>query len=289
MTPYYSRRAMTEGVLLHGLVLCTFIVAPRATSRLFLGRSRRYDLAHGLALLGLFVSAALDLPQAAFVWPLFCALGVVLHLRNEGRRVFSLLGVARGLPFVFSLVSATWFVAGRNDLQLLGYPPTWSFYAALHGSVLGWLVVGCTAHLASRTADRGLYLWSCLLSLPLFLFVAFGIDGVAHLKRIGAIGLSLIVPLVIGRFTLELRKRARVPFLVALVSFLGVIVTMTLALLNEFWSGFPRSVFEMPTMVLVHGCVNALIVAPAYALATALDQDGVRGGERRDPRCCQMS
>jgi hypothetical protein len=270
---------MTEAVLLHGLVLGTFIVAPRATSRLLLRPSKGYDTAHAVALCVLVVSAALDLPQAAVIWPLFCAFGVVLHLRDEGRRVFSLLGVARGIPFVFSLVSATWFVAARNDLQLLGYPPSWSFYAALHGSVLGWLVIGCTAHLASRSTTRGLYLWSCLVSLPLFLFVALGIDGVAHLKRIGAVGLSLLIPLVIGRFALELRRRSRAAFRLAVASVVAAVGTMVLALFNEFWSGFPRILLGMPTMVLLHGCVNALVVAPGYALAVALDgEGGSRGG-----------
>jgi hypothetical protein len=271
---------MTEVVLLHGLVLCSFVAAPHATSRLFLRRSKRYEMAYVLALLGLVVSAALDVRPLAGLWPLFCAFGFVLHLSNEGRRVLSVRGVARCIPFVFSLVSATWFVAARNDLKLLGYPPNWSFYAALHGSVLGWLVIGCTAHLASREKGPGLYLWSCYLSLPLFLFVAFGIDGVAHLKRIGAVGLSLLVPLVIGRFALELRGGPRTPLLLALISVLGVVASMTLALFNEFWVGFPRILLGMPTMVLLHGCLNALIVGPAFSLAIASAQEGGPGGAR---------
>jgi hypothetical protein len=267
---------MTELDLLHLLLLCALVVAPRMTDRLFLQRSKIYSAAHAVALVILIVGAALNVRATAAVWPLFCALGLGLHLRNQGGRVLSARGVASCIPFVFSLVSATWLVAGSNDLQLLGYDRVWSYYAALHGAVLGWLFVGCTAYLATR--HGGLYLWACYLSLPLFLLVAFGIDGIPNLKRVGAVGLSLLVPIVIGRYALDARGRARRSFRFALVSFFGVVAAMALALGNELWTRFPRVVFALPTMVLFHGCLNALLVAPGFYSAIAYDpQEGGRG------------
>ncbi len=271
---------MTEVDLLQVLVLWTFLWAPRMTSRLFLKRSRVYDVAHAVAFVAIVASAALDVRPLTAVWPAFCALGFALHLRSEGARLLSMLGVARAIPFVFSLVSAVWFVAGRNDLRLLGYGRAWSDYAALHGSVLGWLVVGCTAFAATRA--RGLYLTVCWLSLPLFLFVAFGIDGVPYLKRIGAVGFSLLVPLVLGRYALDVRSRAPTSFRFAVVACFGIVMTMTLALLNELWSAFPRTLQGLPTMVLLHGVVNALVVTPSFFLAIACEPAAsVTGGESK--------
>jgi hypothetical protein len=256
--------------ILQALLLCSFIAAPRMTGQFYLERPAIYRRAHALALFVVVAGAALHLPASAVIWPLFCALGFALHLRNQGGRVLSALGVATCIPFVFSLVSATWFVAGSNDLQMLGYDRAWSYYAALHGAVIGWLFVGCSAHLAMRARGR-LYLWTCYLALPLFLLVAFGIDGVPHLKRVGAVGLSIIVPLVIGRYALDVRGRARTSFRLAIMSWFGVVASMTLALSNELWPSFRRIVFGLPTMVLIHGCLNALVVAPGFYLAIACD------------------
>lgn len=263
---------MRQVDLLHALVLWTFVLAPRMTRRLLLGGSQIYGVTHVFALLVLVISLATDLPWLAVVWPLFCAFGFFLLLKNEGVRLLSSRGAVRSLPFAFSLVSATWFVAARSDLHLLGYDRAWSYSASLHGSVLGWLVIGCTAHLAARGSGR-LYLAACYVSLPLFLCVAFGIDGVAHVKRIGAVSLSVLVPLVIGRYALDVRGRAKTSFRLALVSFLAVIVSMTLALLNELWTSFPRVLLGMPTMVVVHGCLNAVVVAPGFFGAIACDRE----------------
>jgi hypothetical protein len=162
---------------------------------------------------------------------------------------------------LFSLISATWFFAGSNDLHLLGFDKAWSFYAALHGLFLGWMFVGCLAFL-SATSKNKIYLWSCYLVLACFLLVAFGINGVPIIKRVGLILLSLLIPLVIARYFFEQRNRTSRIFLT--VSLLGICFSMALAIMNEFWPEFPRVLFGIPTMVLAHGFLNAVVVVPCF-------------------------
>ena len=47
---------------------------------------------------------------------------------------------------------------------------------------------------------------------------------------------------------------------------------MTMALANEFWGAFPRALAGLPTMVLTHGVLNAVVVVPAFYFALLADR-----------------
>jgi predicted DCC family thiol-disulfide oxidoreductase YuxK len=264
---------MTEIILLYLFLSVAFVLAPLMTNRFFLNNSRIYSDAHRIALIVLLFSAFLNLNYLASVWPLFCAFGFLLYLKREYRFIFSAKGLASSIPFVFSLISSAWFFAGANDLHLLGYNKVWSFYAALHGSFLGWMFVGCLAFLSRRPTSNKLFLWGCYLSFVFFLFVAFGIDGIPHIKRIGVIGFSLIVPLLIGLYAFSLKKESRLSRYLSAISLLSIIAAMILAVLNEFWAAAPRVAFGIPLMVLAHGFINAILTVPCFYLAIRLEGD----------------
>ncbi len=47
---------------------------------------------------------------------------------------------------------------------------------------------------------------------------------------------------------------------------------MTLAMLNEFWTEFPRIIFDIPIMVITHGLINAAIAVPCFFYAVSLEK-----------------
>lgn len=258
------------GVLMTGIFLLNcflffgFVLAPLMTNNFFLDRSKAYSYGHKLSLIVLLCSALLNLNYAAIIWPLFCAYGFFLYLKNERKSVFSLKGLAGCISFIFSLIASAWFVAGTFDFYLLGYSKAWSFYAALHGIFLGWIFVGCLAFLSKRKTQKNIYLLGCYLSFLLFLLVAFGIDGVPYIKRIGVVGFSLMMPFLIGYYAFNLKKENKLSIFLSFISLFSIILSMTLAVLNEFWAGFPRVVFNIPVMVLTHGLMNALFTVPCF-------------------------
>ncbi|HYX36303.1 MAG TPA: hypothetical protein VE954_24630 [Oligoflexus sp.] len=258
---------MTELTLLILLLCVAFVLAPVMTNRFFLNDSRVYADVHKVSLIILLIGPALNSNHSAVVWLVFCAFGFLLYLKKEYKTIFSIQGMASCFPFVFSLISAVWFVSGVIDLRLLGYDRTWSLYAALHGIFLGWLFIGCLAFLSKRPIPYKGYLWGCYLCFIFFLLVAFGIDGVASIKRIGVVGLSLIVPFLIGIYAFNLKKGHKLSFLFAMLSLCSIIISMTLAILNEFWTGFPRFAFGIPIMVLAHGLMNSIFAVPCFFLA----------------------
>jgi hypothetical protein len=262
---------MTEHRVLLLLLLVAFVLAPWMTRSLLLDGDRRYGIAHIVAVVVVVASWALDAAVGSMCWGLFCAFGLALYLSRWRRAALSLDAVTRGVagavPGVFSVISAVWFIAGTNDLHLLGYTRAWSFYAALHGGVLGWLFVGCVAHLAHQPEARPFYARACFAVFVLFLCVAFGIDGVPYIKRVGVVGFAALMPAVIARFALDVRGRGGAPLWWALVSLVGVVVSMALALANEFWIAFPRVLLGLPTMVITHGVLNGVVVVPAFFFA----------------------
>lgn len=274
----------TEHRILDGLLVLAFAIAPHATNHFFLDGNRNYARAHRVALTAVVASSLAGSGLGSFAWATFCVYGIVLFLRRERANLWSPTGFACGIPFAFSAVSAVWFVGGANELHLLGYSRAFSFYAALHGSVLGWLFVACTAQLARRSATRRLHLAGCYLVFALFLCVAFGIDGVPHLKRVGVIGYSLVVPTLIARYALDQLHRGGAPLILALASLSGITLSMAIAVANEFWLGFPRTVFGMPTMVLTHGILNAVVVVPCFAIALLLELGPRRSTNGERPR-----
>jgi len=264
---------LVEHRVLDVLVLVAYVLAPRMTAQFFLNTDRRYVIAHAVALVAVVV-ALFGVAVAAPLWGIFCVGGFALHLQRSRASLLSLTGAASCVPFAFSIISAIWFVAGTNDLHLLGYNRAWSFYAVLHGSILGWLFLGSVAHLAVRHGQGGrptsstAHAIACLASFLLFLCVAFGIDGVPYIKRLGVVGFAVVVPAVIGAFAFTARGAAR---WWALMSFAGIVASMALALANEFWVAFPRVLAGMPTMVLAHGALNALVVVPCFFFAVRVD------------------
>jgi predicted DCC family thiol-disulfide oxidoreductase YuxK len=153
-----------------------------------------------------------------------------------------------------------------NDLHLLGYDRSWSSYAALHGSFLGWILVGCFAFLAKRPGASRLYLWGCYLTLVFFLLIAFGIDGVPHIKRIGVVGLTFVVPGLIGLYAFEIKNRNSTAFRLSALSFVSIVASMGLALGNEFWVTVP--------MVVTHGLLNAVLTVPCFYFAVRYGREG---------------
>lgn len=258
---------MTEILALYCFLGVAFIMAPLMTKNFFLNDSEVYSGAHKLSLVILICGLLLDLSYLAIVWPLFCMYGFFLYLKKHCKFIFSVKSVAECIPFIFSLISSLWFVAGVFDLHLLGYNKAWSFYAALHGSFLGWIFVGCLAFLCRRENTNKIYLCGCYLTFLFFLFVAFGIDGIPYIKRIGVIGLSLMTPFLIGYYAFHLKREEKLSISLSLISLFSIIISMILAVLNEFWIGFPKLVFGVPLMVLAHGSINAFFAIPCFFMA----------------------
>ncbi len=243
-----------ELILLYFYLLIAFVIAPVMTNSFFLNGSKAYSAAHIFSLTFLIAGTSLGFGYTALVWPLFCAYGFTLYLKREYK-------LTACISFVFSLISAIWLVAAVNDLHLLGYGKEFSFYAAIHGSFIGWILVGCFASLPQKIYQR-----SCYLAFVFFLLVAFGINGIPYIKPIGAIGFSLMLPLLIGKFRLQTKNQPR---LLATMSLCAIVLSMGLALLNEFWSDFPRIILDLPVMVLIHGFLNAVIAIPCLFIAVS--------------------
>lgn len=260
---------ITEAILLKFCLLVGFVIAPLMTNRFFLDESKIYRTLHK----GALVLAALSfLPQLSYLslgWLLFCGFGFGLYLKSNYKNVLARKGLLEFIPLTFSMISSTWFVAGSTDLALLGYNQLWSFYAALHGIFLGWLFVGSLVILSKK--DK-LYFKASILSFVLFLLVAYGIDGVPFIKRIGVIGFSILVPLAIGRFMKLIKNENRSSYLLSLISLSAIVLAMLLALLNEFWLEAPKTVFGISLMVLTHGFINALITVPCFYFAVSKSQ-----------------
>ncbi|RZA08834.1 MAG: hypothetical protein EOP11_03645 [Proteobacteria bacterium] len=263
---------INELALLYVLLGLGFTIAPFLSNCFFLGGSNLYRWAHLISLAILGVGALIKIRFLSLAWPAFCLFGAGLFLAKNFTTLKSLRGIAGGIPFTFSLISALWFVAAVHDWQLLGYDPTWSLYASLHGTFLGWIFVGCLAALAKRGPHRNFNLSACFLSFAFFLLVAFGIDGVPIIKRIGVVGFSLLMPLSIGAYAATVKSRAARAFIG--LSGAAIISSMGFALLNEFWVGMPKMLGGFPLMVLFHGVLNAVLAAPFFFFAIRAEDAG---------------
>jgi hypothetical protein len=263
---------MSELNLLRGLLLFSMIVGPFATECFFAAPSRLREAAR----VGAFVCAALGLfsplPMLSIAWLLFCAASFALFLRSRAGSLRSPRVLASSVPFLFSNIAAVWLVAGTNDLELLGYGTHFSYYAALHGNVLGWIMIGSLAALADRDGpQRGLYLASMLVCFVSFLSIAIGIDQLRALKPIGVLGLSIALPIAQLAFLRSVWSRNLPAFVLGCVSFAGLVFTMVLAWGNELAMPLFQVVAGMRGMVSLHGVLNTLVVAPCFLLAVSLD------------------
>jgi hypothetical protein len=256
---------MTELSLLRILLLVSMLVGPLGTHRVFLPPSRARAAAHAIALacaaVGMFY-----VPILCVVWLGFCATTFAQFLWAR-RTSLSLHVFAASVPFVFSNVAASWIVGGANDLQILGYDVYFSYYAALHGNVLGWIVIGAIAILAEPVGPRRtIYVASVFTCLPSFLLIAFGIDQLAVLKPIGVVGLSIALPIAQLAFLRDAWVRDRLAFALGCISAACLVFTMVLAWRNEL--AMPAFlVAGIRGIVSVHGTLNALVTAPCFLLA----------------------
>jgi hypothetical protein len=269
-----------EQLLLLLFLSVAFALAPVATNLFFMGRSRAYSIAHGMALFSLLLGFTLNLTFFAIAWPLFCVFGFLLFLARTRPAPLSLAWIASTIPMVFSLISATWFTAGVFDWHLLGYSRSWSFYAAIHGSFIGWILLGCFASLAQRESQR-VYSYGCFFIFLCFLSIAFGINGIPYIKSVGVIGVSLAIPCLMAKLTFDLGKENRRSFALAVISLVSVILALGLALLHHFWVDFPRIVAGVPTMVIIHGTLNGLIGVPCFF--TAIQRRKIGGQHQATP------
>ncbi|MDX2089160.1 MAG: hypothetical protein SFX73_14985 [Kofleriaceae bacterium] len=262
---------MTELSVLRVLLLASMALGPFATHRHFFAkRSRRWAAAHVGALVCAAVGLLAPAPILCVAWLVFCAASFALFLRARGASLRSPRVLAACVPFLFSNVAAVWLVGGANDLQLLGYGAHFSYYAALHGNVLGWIMIGTLAVLADRDSPRrGVYLATVFACLVSFLLIAFGIDRLRVLKPVGVIGLTLALPVGQLAFLRDVWTRDRPAFVLGCISLAGLAVTMVLAWRNELALPVPF-VAGIRGIVSVHGALNALVVAPCFLLAVAL-------------------
>ncbi len=263
---------MSELNLLRGLLLLSMTVGPFGTQRFFAQSSRLRAVAHvvalGCAAAGLFAS----LPTLCVAWLLFCAASFALFLRSRAGSLRSPRVLVACVPFVFSNIAAVWLVGGANDLHVLGYDAHFSYYAALHGNVIGWILIGTLATLAHRDSpQRGIYLASVLVCLVSFLLIAFGIDQLRALKQIGVIGFSIAIPISQLAFLRTVWSRNRPAFVLGCASFAGLVFTMVLAWQNELSMPVFQAIAGIRGMVSVHGVINTVVVAPCFLLAVSLD------------------
>ncbi|HVL61485.1 MAG TPA: YndJ family transporter [Microbacterium sp.] len=267
---------MSELTLLRVLLLLAMAMGPLGTHRFFFAEPSRLRVrAHLGALACAALGLILDAPFLCVVWLLFCAASFASFLRERARdgavSMRSPEVLAACVPFLFSNVAAVWLVGGANDLRILGYGTTFSYYAALHGNVLGWVLVGALAVLAHRGGPhRGIYLASVLVCLVSFLAIAVGIDQLRALKPIGVVGLSLALPASQLAFLHGVWSRNRSAFALGSVSLAGLGCTMVLAWQNELAMPAFLTIAGIHGMVSVHGTLNALVVAPCFLAAVTL-------------------
>jgi len=266
---------ITEFDLLRGLLLLSMVVGHFATRLLFGTPPRHLGAAHAgafaCAAVGVF-SAAPVLSVLCVAWLLTCAATFAIFLRARASSLGSPPVLAACVPLIFSNIAALWLVGGANDLRLLGYGAHFSYYAALHGNVIGWIVIGALAVLAQRdTPQRGIYLMSVGVCLVSFLLIAFGIDQLRALKPVGVVGLSLALPASQLAFLRSVRRRSRPAFVLGSLSFATLVFTMVLAWNNELAIPAFQLVAGIRGMVSVHGALNAVVVAPCFLMAVSLD------------------
>ena len=269
---------MSELSLLRVLLLLSMAVGPFGTHRFFFAEpSRLRAAAHAAALVCAAVGLLVPAPILCVAWLAFCAGSFALFLRERRESLRSPQVLAACVPFLFSNVAAVWLVGGANDLHILGYGEQFSYYAALHGNVLGWILIGALAALAERDGrHRGVYLASVFVCFASFLSIALGIDQLRALKPVGVVGLSVAIPAAQLVFLRSVWSRDRLAFALGCVSLAGLALTMLLAWRNELSMPVFPVVAGIRGMVSVHGALNTLVVAPCFLLAVALDAPRAR-------------
>ncbi len=253
-------------------LLIALIIAPLMTNQFFFQNSRSYKLLHFICLTILLTGEIFNIRYLVFVWPVFCVSGFIWHLQLKVRRAIALEDILTILPFVFSIVGSIWLTAGKLDVYLLGYSTTWSYFAVLHSYYIGWIFIGCLSFLVTTHCKKTkFYSYSCVICTLCFFSVAFGIYKTPVLKTLGAIGLSVIMPITIFAYFRETTKNTLSKALVTL-SLIGIILSMVLALLNEFAIPIYGEYLDVARMLFYHGILNTVIVIPSFYLAIVFNK-----------------
>ncbi len=254
--------------MLRALLIAAVALAPHGTSHLLRDASRRHRSAHLTAAALVAFALVLDIGYLSLAWLLFSLLSLLQFVRGALARPLP-IHIVQAVPFVFGLVGAIWLFAGANDLGLLGYAPSFSFYAALHSTVLGWLMLGCLATMATQLEQVRLFVsFAVFLCLCSFFAIAIGIDQAPKLKPFGVLGISLTV-LASQVVLLYACRKSRWALCFAAASLLGFLYTIGLAWQHEIGSA-EGAVQGVRSMVSLHGLINGLVVAPAMLLAVHL-------------------
>ena len=256
------------------LLAVAFIIGPAMTYRYFLNSSRAYFYGYVLAVIGLVVGYVSSHFELYIAWNLLCAFSLALYFKQRMSKLVELPTLAQAVPVLFSNVAAVWLFAGSNDLYLLGYNTEWSYYAALHGNFLGWQLVGVVVLMARAFSDKiaMIYYLSAFVFLICFLLIAFGIDGVPYIKRVGVIGISTISPLLMGYYVFSHWQNRGLSFYLSSLGLLVLLVTLYLAGIHQLGLLTTLRLAGVPTMVLLHGLLNGLLVLPCLYMAIRFDQ-----------------
>ncbi|WP_167836858.1 thiol-disulfide oxidoreductase DCC family protein [Leptospira ryugenii] len=257
---------MEEFLLLQCFLFVGFILAPIATNQFLLQNNRSYSDAHKISICFLFIGHYFSVQYLALVWPLFCGYGFYLYCRTPVLNKFSAEWLVLALPFLFSFLSASWYVADALGLKLLGYDQRWSYYASLHSIYLGWIFLICIGYL-SNFKSKFLYQFYSLFAILCFLLVALGMEGIPLMKPIAVFGLTLSLPLLFLLISIQLKGRGRKSLLFSSISFVAICTSMALVISHEFFPGFPNIAFGISLMGLTLGLLNALIAITCLYLS----------------------
>nr|WP_232374086.1 YndJ family transporter [Leptospira chreensis] len=255
---------MNENSLLLAVLTFGYGLAPFFTNRFFLKNSKIYSVFHFISFLLILLAIFFRIPKLTVVWPIFCGLGLVLFCKIQKTNFKQLQTWIGFLPFGFSLLSSLWFYCGQNECHLLGYNETWSYYAAIHGCFIGWLFLSGIISVSNHPEGSKKTLIESLGIVILFLLIALGIYGNPILKKIAVVGFSFLVPYTLWVATKEIRNQNRVSLILANCSRLFLCFTFLLALVHEFYIGFPKFIYGYPLMVILHGGINAFLVIPCF-------------------------
>ncbi|TGN20616.1 hypothetical protein EHS15_03225 [Leptospira idonii] len=256
--------SMNENSLLFSVLAFGYAIAPLFSNRFFLKNSKTYFGLHLISYFLLILAIFFGMPQLNIVWIFFCGFGLILFYKTHRTILLQNYTWIGLFPFGFSLLSSVWFFCGTNQCYLLGYTETWSYYAAIHGCFIGWLFLSGIAHLSQNDKESIAYPILSLCIVILFLLIAFGIHGNPILKKIGVIGYSLLFPSSLLYSKRSFKKQNSSFKLLIECSLFFLCFSLLLALLNEFYIGFPKSFDGWPIMVILHGIINAIVVIPCF-------------------------
>jgi hypothetical protein len=219
--------------------------------------------------LGLVLAMNLELPpQARFALGLpygLFALGAALHAgaRLGGRSELLVEELAIDAALVCLLGGSVWLLTWLGDFSLLGFQGLWVLLTAIHFHFAGFgclLLVGGLGRILGAHPTRAPRAWRVYPVIALGLVGAFpllaaGIAGFRVLEMLGVAVYVLLLPGVTGLLFLaaaEPGARGR-----WLLRGAGLIVLGSTTLAGV-WGLVRPSVVTLPTMLRVHGTLNAL-------------------------------